>query len=100
MKETIIKIEKAKARYKKYSAIVKNKETGKTRTINFGDNRYEQFSDSTPLKLYASKNHGDKKRKDAYFSRHSGTKIKSEAIAKEKASGLYSAKLLAHIYLW
>lgn len=100
MKESIVKIEKSKARYKKYVAIVKNKETQKTRKINFGDSRYEQFKDSTPLKLYASQNHGDKKRRDAYFSRHSGTKNKQEAITKEKASGLYSAKLLAHIYLW
>ena len=100
MQETIVKIEKAIAKNKKYSAYVKNKTTGKIRKINFGDSRYEQFKDSTPLKLYSHKNHNDKKRRDNYFSRHSGTKSKQEAIKKERASGKYTPKLLSHLYLW
>ena len=37
-----------------------------------------------------------------YFSRHSGTKKRGEAIKKEKFKnkGRYSAKLLSHLYLW
>jgi len=100
MEETIVKIEKATAKNKKYSAIVKNKSTGKTRKINFGDSRYMQFFDSTSLKAFSSKNHGDKKRRDNYFSRHSGTTSKQEAIKKERASGKYTAKLLSHTFLW
>ncbi len=100
MIETIVKIEKAKAKNKKYSAIVRNKTTKKERRINFGDNRYENFKDSTGHGFYSSKNHNDKKRRQDYFSRHSGVKTKKEAIEKEKASGKYSAKLLSHMFLW
>jgi len=100
MPERIVRIEKAKAKGKKYTAIVTD--GTKTRKINFGASDYGQFRDSTPLKAYASKNHGDKKRRDAYFSRHSGTKNKAEAIRKEKAKagGKLNAKILAHKYLW
>ena len=100
MKEIIIKIIKSKVKNKKYTAIIRNKETKKERRINFGDNRYKQFKDSTPLQAYASKNHGDKKRRQNYFLRHSGVKNKFLAVALEKKSGLYTPKLLAHIYLW
>jgi len=100
MQETIVRIEKAKAKHKKYSAIVRNKITKKERKINFGDDRYENFKDSTPLKLFSNKNHGDKKRRKNYFMRHSGVPTKSQAVAKEKAKGKYSAKLLSHLYLW
>ena len=100
MNETIVKIEKAKAKNKKYTAIVKNKSTGKTRRVNFGDSRYSQFKDRTPIQAYASQNHGDKKRRDNYFNRHSGTKSKTEAIKKEKAKGVFTPKLLSHKYLW
>lgn len=100
MQETIVRIEKAKAKHKKYSAIVRNKITKKERKINFGDNRYENFKDSTSLKLYSNKNHGDKKRRKNYFMRHSGVPTKSQAVAKEKGKGKYTAKLLSHLYLW
>lgn len=100
MQETLVEVQKSKAKHKKYVAIVKNKSTGKTRRVNFGDNRYQQFKDSTKIKAYSGQNHGDKKRRDSYFSRHSGTKSKAEAIKKEKAKGKYTAKLLSHKYLW
>ena len=37
-----------------------------------------------------------------YFSRHSGTKKRNEAIAleKKKSNGFYNAKILSHVYLW
>ena len=100
MQETIVKIEKSKAKGKKYAAIVRNKQTRKTRRINFGASSYGQFRDSTPLRLYSAKNHGDKKRRANYFSRHSGVATKAAAVRKEKRSGRYTAKLLSHIYLW
>jgi len=99
MKERIVKFEKG-PNFKKYTAYVQNKQTKKTRKIHFGDNRYEQYRDSTPLKLYANRNHGDRRRMRNYFNRHSGTRKRGDAIKKEKRTGLYSPKLLSHVYLW
>lgn len=85
---------------KKYTAAIKHGK--KTRKIHFGDRRYQQYKDRTPLGLYSRKNHGERKRMQNYFSRHSGTKKRGEAIKKEilKSGGLYNAKILSHIYLW
>jgi len=101
MKETIIKFERGPAK-KKYTASIKNKKTKKVRTIHFGASDYAQYKDRTPLKLYAHKNHNTRKRMQNYFSRHSGTKKRGEAIAKEKkkSKGYYNAKILSHKYLW
>ena len=37
-----------------------------------------------------------------YFSRHSGTKKRGQAIKleKKKSKGYYNAKILSHVYLW
>ena len=43
----------------------------------------QQFKDSTKLKKYAHLNHGNKSRKNNYYSRHSGTSLKGKAIKKE-----------------
>ena len=37
--------------------------------IHFGDTRYEQYEDKTPLQLYKDQNHYDLKRRDAYRKR-------------------------------
>jgi len=55
--------------------------------VSFGDSRYEQYEDTTPLKLYSSKNHFDKKRRDAYYKRHGKAEFES-------------AKWFSHKYLW
>ena len=101
MKETIVKFKKGPFP-KKYTAIVKNKKTKKTRKIHFGDRRYQQYKDRTNLKLYKKKNHNTRKRMQNYFSRHSGTKKRGKAIKKEKrkSRGKYNAKILSHVYLW
>ena len=101
MKESIVKFKRGPYP-KKYTAIVKNKKNKKTRKIHFGDRRYQQYKDRTPLKLYKSKNHNTRKRMQNYFSRHSGTKKRGKAIKKEKnkSNGLYNAKILSHVYLW
>ena len=101
MLETIIKFEKGPFP-KKYTAYIRNKKTHKIRKINFGDRRYQQYKDRTPLKLYAKNNHNTRKRMQNYFNRHSGTKKRSKAIKKEKikSRGKYNAKILSHIYLW
>tara|TARA_X000001036_G_scaffold229227_1_gene214196 strand:+ start:1817 stop:2122 length:306 start_codon:yes stop_codon:yes gene_type:complete len=101
MKERIMNFEKGPFP-KKYTAHVKHLSTGKTRKIHFGDRRYAQYKDRTPLKLYAKKNHLTRKRMQNYFSRHSGEKNRKKAIQKEKrkSKGLYNAKILSHEYLW
>lgn len=101
MKEKIIKFKRGPYP-KKYTAFIKNKNTKKIRKINFGDQRYQQYKDRTPLKLYAHKNHNTLKRMRNYFSRHSGIKNRQKAIEKEikKSKGYYNAKILSHKYLW
>jgi len=101
MKEKIITFKKGPFP-KKYTAIIKNNKTKKERVIHFGDSRYPQFKDRTPLKLYAHKNHDTRKRMQNYYSRHSGTRNRRKAIIKERnvGKGLYTAKILSHEYLW
>ena len=84
MEEVLVKIIKPTTKGKKYTAIIKNRKTKKLRKISFGAIDYEQFKDSTTLKLYSSKNHGDVKRRKNYFSRHSGVPNKTDALKKEK----------------
>ena len=102
MLEQIIKFEKSRRLHKKYVAYIQNRKTKKVRLLNFGDNRYQQYKDTTPLKLYRSLNHGSRKRMRNYFNRHSGTPFRAKAIAREKknSKNLYTPKLLSHIYLW
>ena len=87
---------------KKYRAEVYNPETKKVRNIDFGAKDYQQYKDSTRLKKYRSKNHGNPKRRNNYFSRHSGVKSKRAALNKEwsKSKGKFNAKILSHQYLW
>ena len=59
MKEKIVKFQKVLIQ--KYTATIMNKKTKKTRKIHFGDRRYQQYKDRTPLKLYKHKNHNTKK---------------------------------------
>ncbi len=61
---------------------------GKERSISFGDVRYQQYKDSTPLKLYSHLNHLDEKRKNNYYARFG------------KDAKKYTAKWFSHKYLW
>jgi hypothetical protein len=100
--ERIISIKVSTNGSKKYMAKVKNKTTGRIRTIHFGARSYAQYKDSTRLKKYARKNHLNAKRRQNYFKRHSGVTTKQKALAKEwkKSRGKYNAKILSHTYLW
>ena len=102
MKEKIIRFEKSPIHGKKYRAFVRDYKTRKVRHIDFGASDYPQYKDRVPLKVYAHKNHGTRKRMRNYFKRHSGTPIRSKAIEKErkKSKGYYNAKILSHEYLW
>jgi len=51
---------------KKYRVVLNN---GKH--IDFGDARYSQYRDSSPLRLYSKLDHRDKDRRARYYSRHS-----------------------------
>lgn len=75
-------IRKSTRTHKKYMS------THLGKTIHWGDNRYEQFRDSTPLKLYSHLDHGDLKRKRAYFARFGPTTDRS------------SPMWWSHRYLW
>ena len=59
---------------KKYTALLKEKKTGKIKKISFGDKRYQQYEDKV-LKKYSHLNHYDKKRRDLYRSRHKKDKL-------------------------
>ena len=105
-KETPFKFAKGPGA-KKYKVWLRHKTTNKVRTLTFGAKGYQQFKDSTPRSkgggLYTRKNHGDAKRRRSYFSRHSGgVTIKADAVADavRTSRGLYTPKLLSHIYLW
>ena len=73
--------EKSTKKGKKLMVKVNNK------TIHFGNINYQHFKDKTGL-LPKSLNHGDKKRRDNYYSRH------GEATSKD------SAKYWSHKILW
>lgn len=77
-------IKKSTRQYKKYMAIF----TSPKRTVHFGDKRYQQYRDSTPLGLYSHLNHMDTTRRKRYYNRHG------------KNAELYSPKWFSHKYLW
>lgn len=73
---------------KKYYAVLENKITKKLVQVPFGDQRYEQYKDSTGLGLYSEKNHLDKKRRKNYRARHQHDNL------KDWSSGYFSWKFL------
>ena len=82
--------EKSKRRNKKYDAVLKKVGRGNVIRIPFGDERYQQYEDTTGLGEYTHLDHLDKKRRISYMKRHSGF------IQKDFYSpGYYSMK-----YLW
>lgn len=99
MKEQIVKFTRGPFP-KKYTAHVRDKKTKKVRVVHFGDRRYQQYKDRTPLKYYKHKNHETRKRMQNYFMRHSGTRNRAAAIRKERRDGRFTPKLLSHVYLW
>lgn len=76
----------SKVKNKKYSVYVKSNNKSGKKLINFGDSRYEQFRDK--LGHYKRLDHGDPKRKKAYYARHG------------KAQGKDNAKYWSHKILW
>jgi len=68
---------------KKYAATLPD---GKK--VHFGDKRYPQYKDQTPVKAYKHLDHGDPARRENYYSRH-GREAKK-----------HSPKDFSHRYLW
>lgn len=87
---------KSPLKNKKYRAIIGDNK------IDFGDNRFQHYKDSTPLKLWTHLDHNNKERRRKYFLRHSGVDDKKNAIKKEfiKSGNKITAKILSHFYLW
>jgi hypothetical protein len=75
---------------KKYKVTIYFK-NGTKKTIQFGDKRYQQYKDSTPLKLYKTKDHKDKSRRENYRKRHG-----ARGYQKKK----YSPAWFSWNYLW
>ncbi len=71
--------------FKKYSVYVKS-DKGNKKLIHFGDKRYGQFKDK--LGVYKNMDHGDPKRKKAYYDRHG------------KATSKDTPKYWSHKILW
>ena len=71
--------QKSTRKNKKYMVKVDN------RTVHFGDNRYQHYRDK--IGLYKHLDHGDKKRRANYYSRH-GAAVK------------HTAKWFSHKFLW
>lgn len=90
-----IKFFKSNVKNKKYRVefIYKNKPY----KVNFGHTDYQQYKDSTPLKLYKHLNHGDNNRRKNYLSRSGGIRNKSGKLTKNDPE---SANYWSIRYLW
>lgn len=71
-----IRFERSKTRGKKYDAIIEDKITKKRQRVSFGDDSYQQYFDSTGLKLYSRLDHKDPRRRELYKARHEKTRHK------------------------
>jgi hypothetical protein len=83
-------LSKSTRKHKKYMATFCKTTNNKKRSkiVHFGDNRYQQWKDSTGLNLYSYLNHGDTRRKNSYYDRFG------------KNATIHSAKWFSHKYLW
>ena len=77
-------------RHKKYDAILRNKKSGRSVRVPFGDASYAQYKDKTGLGLYSHMNHGDPKRRARYRQRHKN----------DVKPGFYSPGYMSWFYLW
>ena len=78
-----VTFEKSERQFKKYKATLPD-----GRIVHFGDKRYQQCKDITPLKLYANLSHNDEKIRELYYKRHA------------KQCPRYIADYFNNNYLW
>jgi len=80
---------KSQSKNKMYDAILKNKRTGRTKHIPFGDSKMQNYRDITGLDAYPNLIHGDKARRKRFRSRHA-----------KNAKYKYSSAYFSYKYLW
>ncbi len=85
----IKEFKKSSVKYKKYDVFLENKLNSKIKKVSFGDKRYGQYRDSTPLKLYKHLDNNDLERKRLYEIRH-----------RKDDNSLYSPAWFSLLYLW
>lgn len=90
-----IKFFKSNVKNKKYRVEFIHK--GKPYKVNFGHLQYQQFKDSTPLKLYKHLNHNDSERRKRYLARSKGIRNKDGKLTKDDPTG---ANYWSIRYLW
>lgn len=76
--------------FKKYRVVVTFPDKSH-KIVQFGDRRYEQYKDSSPLGLWSHLDHGDKTRRTRYKKRHG---------AQGHQRVKYSAAWFSWHYLW
>jgi hypothetical protein len=86
--------ERSKNPKKKYDALLEKKSTKRIKRLSFGSRGMSQYKDSTPLKLYKSKDTNDKVRRKAFRDRFSGTK------ARQDWTKEYTSLYFAWRFLW
>jgi hypothetical protein len=75
---------------KKYYAVLRSRAAAsRLKRMPFGDQRYQQYRDQTPLGLFTHLNHGDVVRRRNYRARHAGDRL-----------GEWSPGYLSWTYLW
>ena len=84
-----IKFQKAKDPAKKYEAIIEDVKTRRRQKVPFGASAFQQYRDSTGLKLYSRLDHNDEKRRQNYLARHEKTRNKK-----------WSASWFSSVFLW
>ena len=83
-----IKFQKSKSRFSKYDAIIEDIKTRRRQKVPFGDKRYEQYKDTTGLKIYSHLDHNNLKRRDNYLKRHAST------MKRKWSASYFSARFL------
>ena len=84
-----IRFERSRTRGKKYDSIIEDKVTKRQQRVPFGDVSFQQYRDTTGLKLYSRLDHNDPKRRAAYKARHEKTRHKK-----------FSASWYSDTFLW
>ena len=86
----IFGFQKSKTKGKKYDALLLKTGSPKLIRIPFGAIGFQQYNDSTGLKLYTKYDHKDKERQKKYRNRHKGF----------LRDGYYSPGQMSMDYLW
>ena len=84
-----IRFERSKKKSSKYDAIIEDVKTRRKQRVPFGSTLYQQYKDSTGLKLYSHLDHNDLKRRSSYLARHEKTRHKK-----------WSASYFSAVFLW